>query len=133
MVLSGMSNLEQMLDNTGYMGDFRPITDGQREKLFKCADIINNYTLVPCTACRYCTEGCPQGIEIPDIFAMYNLRAKEKLLRAWGSRAKEQYAEHVKDHPRATDCIQCRQCEGACPQHLPIVDTLKAAAAELEG
>ncbi len=133
VVLSGMSNLEQMLDNTGYMGDFRPITDGQREKLFKCADIINNYTLVPCTACRYCTEGCPQGIEIPDIFAMYNLRAKEKLLRAWGSRAKEQYAEHVKDHPRATDCIQCRQCEGACPQHLPIVDTLKAAAAELEG
>ena len=128
VVLSGMSDLAQLEDNTSYMADFRPLTEEQREMLFKCADIINNYTAVPCTACRYCTEGCPMGIEIPDILALYNAHMKAKMLRSWSDSSKERYQEFVSTHARASDCVKCRQCEGICPQHLPVVDTLEEIA-----
>ena len=132
VVLSGMSNVAQLQDNTGYMADFKPLTEDERAMLFKCADIINNYTAVPCTACRYCVEGCPMGIEIPEIFSLYNAHMKAKLLRSWSDPAKEKYQEFIKTHAKASDCVGCRQCEGACPQHLEVVSSLKDAAAVFE-
>ncbi len=132
VVLSGMSDLEQLDDNTSFMSDFRPLTDGEREMLFKCADIINNYTAVPCTACRYCVEGCPRQIAIPDIFALYNAHMKAKMLRNWRDPSHEQYQEFIKTHAKASDCIRCRQCERACPQHLEITRSLKEAADAFE-
>ena len=132
MVLSGMSSLAQMEDNTGYMGDFKPLTEDERAMLMKCADIINNYTAVPCTACRHCVEGCPMGIEIPEIFSLYNAHMKAKLLRSWSDPSRERYQEFVKTHAKASDCVACRQCEGACPQHLEVVNALKDAAAAFE-
>lgn len=132
VVLSGMSNVAQLQDNTGYMADFKPLTEDERAMLFKCADIINNYTAVPCTACRYCVEGCPMGIEIPEIFSLYNAHMKAKLLRSWSDPSKEKYQEFIKTHAKASDCVGCRQCEGACPQHLEVVSSLKDAAAVFE-
>ncbi len=132
VVLSGMSNLEQLEDNTGFMSDFKPLTDDERGMLAKCADIINNYTAVPCTACHYCTEGCPMGIAIPDIFAMYNKSAKAKLLRSWRDPGKEEYAEFIKSHAKASDCVQCGQCEGACPQHIGVIKALQDVVAAFE-
>ena len=132
VVLSGMSNVAQLKDNTGYMADFKPLTEDERAMLFKCADIINNYTAVPCTACRYCVEGCPMGIEIPEIFSLYNAHMKAKLLRSWSDPAREKYQEFIKTHAKASDCVGCRQCEGACPQHLEVVSSLKDAATAFE-
>ena len=132
VVLSGMSDVAQLEDNTGFMSDFRPLTGEERAMLFRCADIINNYTAVPCTACRYCTEGCPMGIQIPDIFGFYNTYMKAKLLHRWGDKSREQYREFTQTHSKASDCIHCRQCEGACPQHLEIVGLLRDVAAAFE-
>ena len=132
VVLSGMSSMAQLRDNTSFMADLVPLTREGRAMLERCADIINNYTAVPCTACRYCTEGCPMGIDIPNIFSMYNAHMKAKLLHSWGDKSKEGYREYITEHPKASDCVQCRQCEGACPQHLPVVKLLRDVAAELE-
>lgn len=132
VVLSGMSNMEQLEDNTTFMSDLKPLTEEERAMLMRCADIINNYTAVPCTACRYCVEGCPRQIAIPDIFALYNAHMKAKLLRAWRNPAKEQYREFVETRAKASDCVHCRQCERACPQHLEIVKSLQEVAAVFE-
>ena len=132
MVLSGMSNMEQLLDNTAFMADPEPVSGEERELLYKVADIINNYTAVPCTACRYCVEGCPMQIAIPDIFEMYNRKKKAELLRRWRDPSKEDYAAFTATHAKASDCIECGQCEGACPQHLEIISLLKDVAETFE-
>ncbi|MCD7888065.1 MAG: aldo/keto reductase [Clostridiales bacterium] len=132
MVLSGMSNLNQMLDNTSYMRDFRPLTAEETAMLRQVTRIIQEDMRVPCTACRYCTEGCPKQIAIPDYFALYNQslregRPSDDTLAQYRSFQQEQ------GKGKASDCIACRQCERHCPQHIYIVDQLKAVAKQLEG
>ena len=133
VVLSGMSDMEQLLDNTGYMDDPAPITARERELLCQAADIINNYTAVPCTACRYCVEGCPMGIDIPALFDLYNRKKKAELLRKWSDKSKEEYAAFTETHAKASACVRCGQCETACPQRLEIVRFLKDVAKVFEG
>ena len=132
VVLSGMSDMAQLLDNTGLVTNFAPITAPERELLYQAADLINNYTAVPCTACRYCVEGCPMEIDIPELFTLYNKKKKAELLRRWGDKSKEEYAAFTETHAKASACVQCRQCEGACPQHLEIVGFLQDVAKTLE-
>jgi len=124
MVLSGMSTYDQLLDNTSYMEDFKPLTDEEREVLAKAVEIINATTVIPCTTCRYCVEGCPQNIPIPDFFALYN-DAKRAVIAGPMVPNGLYYQSLVENHGRAKDCIDCRQCESACPQHLDIPAYLK--------
>lgn len=127
-VLSGMSNEEQLNDNVSYMEDFQPLTDSERQVVAKAVEILNNTPTIPCTACKYCVDGCPQKINIPGVFsAMNNYTLYNNLPGAKGS-----YQNAVKDGGKASDCIQCGNCEAHCPQHIQIIEELKKAAATLE-
>lgn len=128
MVLSGMSNLEQMNDNLSFMTDFVPLSDKEREIAFEEARIIKEENLIPCTACRYCVEGCPKGILIPDLFMTMN----DRKYNAASKRAEDKYQELTLEHGKASACIKCGKCERICPQKLPIRDLLVKVANEFE-
>jgi len=127
MVLSGMSSLEQLEENIGYMTDFRPLTNPEYSAIDHVRDILKSQDLIACTACRYCTDGCPKSISIPDLFACYN---KKNQFKDWNSDF--YYMVNTAGKGKASDCIQCGKCEKECPQHLPIRDLLKDVAAALE-
>ena len=127
-VLSGMSNMEQMENNLSFMGDFKPLNDEEQQIIAQAQKILGNSAAIPCTACHYCTEGCPQNIPIPDVFAAAN----KQLSGGQMAQAKEAYAAAVKDAGKASDCIACGQCERACPQHIPVIENLKKCADMLE-
>ena len=133
VVLSGMSSTEQMQDNLGYMEDFRPLTEEEQEVCFRVADVINSQIAVPCTACHYCTEGCPMKICIPEYFSIYNEDMREDLEEKGWTINLTKYEKLNEKFGKASDCIGCGQCEGVCPQHLPIIDYLKDVAAHYEG
>lgn len=123
-VLSGMSTLEQVLDNTSYMSDFVPLNEEENSIVMKAVDIINGTITVPCTGCEYCMPGCPMGIQIPRIFSLYNSDRLEVPEKGWTPQG-QYYDCLIKNSGKASDCIECRQCEGVCPQHLPITKYLK--------
>ena len=129
LVLSGMSNIAQMEDNTSYMENFTPLTDKEKEVCFKVADIINSQITIPCTACSYCTEGCPKKIAIPKYFSLYNEDMREDMEEKGWTVNISNYETLTKTFGKASDCIACRKCESVCPQHLTIVDYLKDVAA----
>ena len=128
MVLSGMSTLQQVEDNLAFMKDFQPLNETEMAAVEKVRAIFHSKDLIPCTACRYCTDGCPQHIAIPDIFAARN--AKE-IHRDWNA---DYYYSEVCTAPgrRASDCLQCGKCEKVCPQHLPIRELLQEVAGVFE-
>ena len=128
MVLSGMSDLAQMEDNSSFMADFKPLDERERAAVGEVQRIFKTKNFIPCTACRYCTPGCPMGIAIPEIFATVNA---QKLHQNWNSKF---YYSVVCDKAgsRASDCVGCGQCESVCPQHLEIRSLLREAAAEFE-
>lgn len=127
MVLSGMSHLPQMAENISAMKDPEPITGKEDEALAKVRETFRSKRLIPCTACRYCTEGCPMEIPIPDLFADLNSKS---LYKDWNSNW--YFMVHTQGKGKPSDCIECGQCEGVCPQHLPIIDTLKKVAETFE-
>lgn len=118
-VLSGMSSLEQMKDNLSYMKNFKPLSNEEFEAIDKVRTILDNLGGIACTACRYCVDGCPKKISIPDLFACYNQKIRFK---DWNSQY--YYGVHTKTNGRASDCIKCGKCERICPQHLKIRDLL---------
>lgn len=124
MVLSGMSNVEQVLDNVSYMEDFRPLKQEEMELVGKAAEIIQSVTAVPCTGCSYCTEGCPRKIAIPQYFSLYNEDMREAEGKGWTANHAF-YGMLAKEHGRAGDCIGCGQCEEMCPQKLPVIKHLQ--------
>ncbi len=126
MVLSGMNTMDQVLDNTSYMGDFIPLSTAEREIIAKVTAIINAETAIPCTTCRYCVSYCPQNIAIPDYFALYN-SSKRAVTDAMSSQF-VYYLNLASTHGRAGDCIACKKCEAACPQHLEISEYLKGVS-----
>lgn len=123
MVLSGMNSTEQVLDNTSYMTDFKPLNEEEYKIINKAIEIINENTVIPCTGCRYCEKDCPQKIAISDYFALYN---NTKL--ATTSNISSQFVYYLNltsRYGKAEDCIGCEQCEKSCPQHLKISELLK--------
>ncbi len=119
-VLSGMSSLEQMDDNLRTMRGFEPLSREEQAVIQKAQEALNNDKSIPCTACRYCAEGCPRNIAIPEIFNVIN--------RSKGSAAFRTVREYnivTRGKGRAGDCIGCGQCESVCPQHLPIIRLLE--------
>lgn len=127
MVLSGMSTYEQMEENLGYMKAFQPLTADEFAAVGQVREILKQQDTIACTACRYCTDGCPKHILIPDLFACMNAKTQFK---DWNSDF--YYEVNTTGHGKASDCIGCRQCERACPQHLPIVETLGRVAQTFE-
>ena len=125
MVLSGMSTLHQMEDNTGFMEDFQPLDEEKLALCHRAAEIINAQIAVPCTGCSYCTEGCPMHIAIPKYFSLYNEIKREDMEQKGWTVSFTQYDVLTQDFGRAGDCIACGQCERICPQHLPIIEHLK--------
>lgn len=126
-VLSGMSNIAQMADNVSYMREFKPLSEEEQEVIRRVQEELNKVKNIPCTACHYCTEGCPMGVHIPEIFAAYNMYLNGKK-----EEAQEEYDRVTADGGKASDCIQCGQCEGACPQSIPVIDNLQKAAEVFE-
>ena len=128
MVLSGMSDLEQMKDNLSYMRDFKPLNETELAAVKKVQEIFHKMNMIPCTACRYCVEGCPKQISIPDLFAIMNIK---QLHHDWNA---DYYYEEVHTAPgrRASDCLKCGKCEKICPQHLPIRKLLEEVAKEFD-
>ena len=125
VVLSGMSTISQVEDNTGYMADFKPLTEEETAMTRKAAEIINGQIAVPCTGCSYCTEGCPMHIAIPRYFSLYNDIKREDMAQKGWTVTYSYYDWLTEKFGRARDCVQCGQCEGVCPQHLPIIENLK--------
>ncbi len=131
VVLSGMSNIEQLLDNTSYMREFQPLNETEQALVRQAAEIINSGIAIPCTGCSYCTEGCPMKIAIPKYFSLYNADLQETETKGWTPQG-EYYDNLTKTFGKASECIACGQCEGVCPQHLPIIEHLKTVAGYFE-
>ena len=132
LVLSGMSNLEQVRDNLSYMENFTPFTEEEYALVQKAADIINGSIAIPCTGCAYCINKCPENIAIPKYFALYNADMRELETKAWTAQTML-YSHFSEQFGKAGSCIACGQCEKICPQHLPIREWLKQVAARFEG
>lgn len=131
MVLSGMSSTEQLVDNTGFMQDFVPLTQQEQAVIAQVVDTINASIAIPCTGCAYCTEGCPMHIAIPKYFSLYNADLQELKDKDFTSQG-AYYDNLTLKFGKASDCIACGQCESVCPQHLPIIENLKRVAKQFE-
>lgn len=118
-VLSGMSDENQVRDNIKTMIDFKKLSETEEKVLDKAVKIFKEYFTVPCTKCRYCTKDCPQGIDIPEMLALWGRYRLEK--------RENDYAERyhrITEGSRAADCIGCHLCESFCPQGIKIVDIM---------
>ena len=133
MVLSGMSNLEQLRDNMSYMDDFKPLSEEEFDVVWKAVDIINGNIAIDCTGCNYCTVDCPMNVQIPRLFSLYNADLQEVETKPWSSH-EEMYTNLVLTEGIgvASDCIECGACEDRCPQHLSIREHLKTVAEHFE-
>lgn len=127
MTLSGMSNMEQMKDNMSFMKEFKPLDEKEKEALKQVTEKLDAKKLIRCTGCRYCVEGCPKKIRIPDLFTDMNTKA---LYRTFNS--DWYYMIHTMNRGKASECIKCGKCEIVCPQKLPIRELLVGVAKEFE-
>ena len=129
-VLSGMSSLKQVQENIATFSPLRPLSEEDKKAIDAVRKHYSSGNVIQCTACRYCTAGCPKHIDIPLVFRAVND------LRTIGEHGRPRnYYKDLVDAGRigrASDCIKCRKCESVCPQHLPITDLLKECSAILD-
>lgn len=129
VTLSGMSDLAQMRENIATLGEFVPLSGAERHALGEVAAVLCWQKLIACTACRYCTDGCPMHIAIPEFFACLNGRRHFRD----GDPAEDYAKACAGGRNPASACVQCGKCEEVCPQHLPVRELLAQAAKEFEG
>ena len=127
-ILSGMSTEEQMDDNIGTFTNFEQMTDDEFKLVNEVTDEILKIPQIGCTSCKYCVDGCPMNISIPDVFRTVN--TLRRYPDDW--RSKNYYSGLVGRSGKASDCVGCGQCESVCPQHLPIIELLKEASEMLD-
>lgn len=127
-VLSGMSNIAQMEDNLSYMKNFKPLSEAEQETVRRAQFALSKSDSIKCTGCHYCTGGCPMQIPIPEIFSACN----EVIVYGNQTKGQVMYDKAVAGAGKASDCILCKQCENACPQHLPVTELLEKAAGMFE-
>ena len=128
-ILSGMTHIDQMQDNISTFTNFEPLSEEERAVVDDVRAIMLNIPLIGCTSCRYCCDGCPMHISIPDVFRAVNTMT----LYNETFRPKSFYRGLVSSGSgRASDCIGCGQCESVCPQHLPVIDLMRDAAEKLD-
>jgi len=128
-ILSGMSTEDQMQDNVQTFQNFEPLSPDEEALVREVRDRMLDVPQIGCTSCRYCTDGCPMRISIPDVFKAVNT------IRLYNEKFRPQNFYNsliAQGHGRAAECISCGQCEGVCPQHLPIIDLLKEASDMLD-
>ncbi len=126
VVLSGMSNFDQLKENIQTYSTEKPLTDGEWKALQEIAfEMIQQLT--PCTGCRYCTEYCPQGLNIPALLDMHN-----EYKFAGGSILVRRTINLMEEGKRPSACLQCRACEGVCPQGIAISEKLADFAERLK-
>ena len=127
-ILSGMSNVAQMDDNIRTFTEFEPLAEDELKIIDEVTADILSMPQIGCTACKYCCDGCPMKISIPDVFRTVN--TLRRYPDDW--RSKNFYSGLIKRSGKASDCIACGQCERVCPQHLPIIELMKEAAEILD-
>lgn len=123
MVLSGMSNMAQMEDNVGTFEERKALSEEEEQVLLDIAESLKNS--IPCTACRYCCDGCPMELNIPMLLATYN---EIRFAPATNSAMR---IEALPEDKRPTACIECGQCTSICPQHIDVPTELKNFAEAL--
>ena len=129
MVLSGMSSLEQVRENVSFMAEAKPLDRAEQAVIAGIRESFRRLNLIPCTACRYCTDGCPMSIQIPDIFRCMN---QMKQFNDWNQIRYYRQILTQDGHGKASECLQCGLCESICPQGLEIRDLLTQAAEMFE-
>jgi predicted aldo/keto reductase-like oxidoreductase len=121
-VLSGMSSIEQVLDNAGTMNNFLPISNDEKEIISKVVALYNAAGTIPCTGCRYCMD-CSHGVDIPRVFNIYNRYCMEKNRIDFAN----SYIT-LNERQRAHNCIECGKCIKQCPQNIIIPKKMKEIA-----
>ena len=126
VVLSGMSNMEQLQANIATYGEERPLSDSEMDTLLKIADSMLEKKTLPCTACHYCVSHCPQGLDIPVLLNLYN----EHCFTEGGFIAPMALSSYA-DDKKPGACIGCRSCEAVCPQQIKISEAMADFAEKL--
>lgn len=127
-ILSGMSNQNQLMDNIQTMKEKKALNKEEKQLIEKVTQEYLALPTIQCTRCKYCMEGCPMQIAIPDLFTDYNHFVTNKP----NAKPKEDYQKHTQKNGLASACIKCGQCTNVCPQHLPIFDLLELVANQFE-
>ena len=127
MVLSGMSDLPQMKENIATFSEDKPLNKEELDALVGIADDMVRGGILPCTACRYCTSYCPQGLDIPRLLALFN----EHTFTGGGFLA-PMAVEALPENKRPGACVGCRSCEAVCPQQIKISEAMAAFAKLLQ-
>lgn len=126
VTLSGMSNMEQMQANIRTYETEQPLNENEMQTLLNIADAMVGKIALPCTACHYCVSHCPQGLDIPNLLALYN----EHCFTDGGFIAPMALSA-VPEDKRPNSCIGCRSCEAVCPQQIRISEAMADFARKL--
>ena len=127
VVLSGMSNMEQMQENIRTYGEDKPLNKKEMDALMGIAEDMVKKNVVPCTACHYCVDHCTQGLDIPRLLELYNEHAF-----TGGGFIAPMALEAIPEDKHPDACIGCRSCEAVCPQQIKISEVMADFVARLK-
>lgn len=128
VILSGMSDMEQVKDNIRTFSEDKPLSESERAALLELAEGMYKNSVLPCTACRYCTSHCPKHLDIPDLIKLYN----EHRFTGGGFIAPMALSA-LSEEKWPSACVGCRSCEKVCPQQIRISEMMKDFTARLKG